>query len=144
MSMSQELRYDHVAITVSDMKKSIAFYRDILGFTVMGKLVLQDGNFLIVYLRTSNGAIVELFEYTEKGRPLPAVLDDHDMGYRHMCFMVDDVDEYSRYLKERGVEFLVEPKNASTTPLRLAFFKDPDGNKIEITAGKLELLPYEG
>jgi catechol 2,3-dioxygenase-like lactoylglutathione lyase family enzyme len=125
------------------MKRSIKFYRDILGFSVMGKLVLQDGNFLIVYLKTKNGAIVELFEYTEKGKPLPAVLDDHDFGYKHMCFSVDDVDSYASYLKSHDVKFLVEPKNASTTPLRLAFFQDPDGNKIEITAGNLELLPYE-
>ena len=142
MNADQNVRYDHVAITVKDIQKSIAFYRDLLGCEVKGQLLLQDGNFRIVYLRSGN-AVIELFDFKEKGKELPTENPDVDFGFKHICFAVEDVDSFTDSLKSNGVEFLVEPKTASTTPLRLAFFKDPDGNKIEITSGKLELLPYD-
>lgn len=143
MNRKQSLKFEHVAVTVKDMKQSIAFYRDILGFSVMGKLVLQDGDFLIVYLKSDFGPVLELFELKEKGKFFSENLDDKNLGYKHLCFSVADVDEYSAYLKSKGVTFLVEPKKASTSSIRLAFFQDPDGNKIEIVSGQPELLAYE-
>ena len=142
MSSNQTVQYDHTAITVSDMQRSVHFYKELLGCTVKGQLLLQDGDFRIVYLQSGN-SVIELFDFAQKGKPLPSEVPDIDIGYKHICFAVDDVDSFAKHLKENGVEFMVEPKTASTTPLRLAFFKDPDGNKIEITSGKLELLPYD-
>jgi catechol 2,3-dioxygenase-like lactoylglutathione lyase family enzyme len=44
-------RFDHVAVTVHDMERSVGFYRDLLGFEVVGQLLLDDDTFKIVYLR---------------------------------------------------------------------------------------------
>ncbi len=142
MAETMRARYDHLAITVSDMKRSLHFYRDLLGCQVMGQLLLREGTFRIVYLR-SGDSMIELFQFAEPGRPRPETIPDEDIGYKHICFQVDDVDTFAAQLKANGVEFLVEPKMAATTPLRLAFFKDPDGNKIEIVTGKLELEPLD-
>jgi catechol 2,3-dioxygenase-like lactoylglutathione lyase family enzyme len=55
-------RLDHVAITVADLERSIAFYTEMLGCAVAGQLLLDDGDFKIVYLR-SGDAVVELFAF---------------------------------------------------------------------------------
>lgn len=137
-----KLRLDHPAITVKDLKRSIEFYRDILGFEVLGQMVQRNGTFKIVYLQAGD-ARIELFHFTEKGRDLDPTVTDLDLGFKHLGFRVDDVDAVAAELKAKGVEFTVEPKDSSSGGVRLAFFKDPDGNLLEIISGELNLEPFE-
>jgi len=51
-------------------------------------------------------------------------------GFMHLAFEVDDVDATYADLLMKGVEFFVEPKNVGD--IRLAFFRDPDGNELEL------------
>jgi len=137
-----KLRFEHVAITVSDMKKSLAFYRDILGFEVMGQLTLRDG-FLIVYLKNEEGPIIELFEFAEKGEHIPENRHDRNYGFKHLCFRVDDVNAYSEYLKGHGVTFIEGPRYDEKAQIHLAFFLDPDNNKLEITSAAAVMEQYK-
>ncbi|MFW5992033.1 MAG: VOC family protein [Halanaerobiaceae bacterium] len=131
--------FDHVTITVSDLERSVQFYRDILGLKVAGMLEQNDGNFKLVYLKAGD-TLLELFYFTEKGDPLPGT-EDIDIGIKHFGFKVESVDEVTRKLKEQDVEFTLEPLDA-TGGVRIAFFKDPDGVLLEIVEGELELKPY--
>ncbi|MFA6984096.1 MAG: VOC family protein [Sedimentibacter sp.] len=133
--------FDHLAITVSNLQQSIRFYRDVLGFKVLGQLIQDDGNFIIVYLDMGNNKVLELFNFTEKGEPI-TTYNDKNIGIKHFAFKVDDVDETYRYLKAKNVEFTMEPTDAEGG-VRIAFFKDPDGILIEIIQGELDLKPYE-
>jgi len=49
-------------------------------------------------------------------------------------FHVDSVDEYYNYLSEKGVQFINEPHDRKDWGIRVAHFRDPDGNLIEINA----------
>jgi catechol 2,3-dioxygenase-like lactoylglutathione lyase family enzyme len=129
--------FDHFTITVTDMERSIKFYRDILGLPVLGKLVKEDGIF--VYLKLGTG-MIELFEFNNKGKPYQ-VKELEDIGIQHLGLKVDSVDEVTERLKKEDVKFVVEPR--SVDGVRLAFFKDPDGIFLEIMEGELDLLPYE-
>ena len=51
-------------------------------------------------------------------------------GLAHLAFEVDDVDQTYEDLKAKGVEFFITPRNAGD--IRLAFFRDPDGNELEL------------
>jgi lactoylglutathione lyase len=133
-------KFDHVTITVEDLERSVEFYRDILGLEVAGMLEQDEGNFKLVYLR-SGDVMIELFNFTEKGKA-PGEQKDIDFGLKHFGFKVDSVDEVTRKLKEQGVEFVLEPLDA-TGGVRIAFFKDPDGVLLEIVEGELELNPYK-
>ncbi|RAO99716.1 hypothetical protein PW5551_01390 [Petrotoga sp. 9PW.55.5.1] len=131
--------FDHLAITVSDLERSIKFYRDILGFKVLGKLVQDNGNFIIVYIDMGD-KVLELFYFTEKGENTFS-LKEKDIGIKHFAFKVESVDKTFNYLKEKGIEFTMEPTNAEGG-VRIAFFKDPDDILIEIIEGKLTLENY--
>lgn len=132
--------FDHVTITVSDLKRSVDFYQHILGLKVMGVLKQNGGDLKIVYLN-AGGATIELFNFKEKGKPLTET-KDLDIGIKHIGFKVDDIDKVVKKLKEANVKFTMEPFDA-TGRVRIAFFKDPDGILIELVQGELKLLPYE-
>jgi len=134
------IRFDHVAITVSDMERSVAFYRDLLGLEVAGQLLLRDNTFKIVYLR-SGDAKVELFEFRGIEAETAVGLPDTVGGFKHLALQTDDVDAVAARLKTAGVTFTVEPKDASGG-VRLAFFRDPDGNLLELVSGLPNVAPY--
>jgi catechol 2,3-dioxygenase-like lactoylglutathione lyase family enzyme len=60
--------------------------------------------------------------------------DTRQLGNRHLAFYVADVDAEAARLKQAGVEFTIEPQDA-TGDVRLAFFLDPDGTLLELLSG---------
>jgi glyoxylase I family protein len=137
---------DHVTITVKDMKRSVDFYSGMLGFKVLGQRLLNERVFKIVWLQTGSG-MVELFEFQpSKGKDqdptIPQVVSQEDIGLRHIGFSIppENFDAIVKKLEQARVEFTIEPTVADWCALRLVFFKDPDGNIVEIISGKLENL----
>lgn len=128
--------FDHVTITVSDLKRSVEFYRDLLGLEVMGMLEQNGGDFKLVYFQAGD-AVIEMFHFAEEGTPVPES-DDQDPGIKHFGFKVEDIDDVTRRLKEEGVEFTLDPLDAEGD-VRIAFFQDPDGVLIELVEGSLNL-----
>jgi catechol 2,3-dioxygenase-like lactoylglutathione lyase family enzyme len=134
------IRFDHVAITVRDIERSVAFYRDLLGFDVLGQLFLNEGTFKIVYLR-SGGACVELFEFRGQAAETAVGVPDTVGGFKHLALQTDDVDGLAASLKAAGTVFTLDPLDAAGG-VRLAFFRDPDGNLLELVSGLPNLAPY--
>jgi len=109
---------DHAALSVRDMDKAIAFYRDIIGmeksfdrtFDVpMARLIGEPGTSVrIVHMRLGE-SVVELFDYHHPvGRdPLPDRRQS-DFGMIHIGFMVTDFHATYQRLLDKGVQFLGE------------------------------------
>ena len=113
MTYSGVLSTNHTSFTVSDLNRSIAFFRDVLGFTATPKLprsksVIQsitgvdEADVMIAYLR-GPGHTLELIEYLgppnrSEVRPRPC-----DVGFAHIAFDVDDIDAAVAASKEAGV-----------------------------------------
>ncbi len=113
----------HVALKATDLERMADFYQQALGFKRGMRLDFEDGTYLIQM--DLNGVQVELF-----GGGKTKAEDSEAVGYTHLAFTVDDVDaEYER-LKGLGCEFYIEP--VTVQGLRVAFFRDPDGNPIEL------------
>jgi catechol 2,3-dioxygenase-like lactoylglutathione lyase family enzyme len=107
-----------IAVHVNDITKSTEFYRDILGMN----LIFEAPNLAFF----ENGE-VRLMLGSAEGEPHG---DRAAVYYR-----VDDIDTAFVELKTRGVEFSDEPHlihEAEGYSLRMAFFKDPDGNQLAI------------
>jgi len=116
-------RLDHVSLNVSDRRRSIAWYRDVLGLEQRGEPYRDDWPVFMGEF----GACIALFqaqvEATER--------DYESTGLRHVAFMVgrDDLALAQDRLREHGVEFRFEDHGNAHS----VYFPDPDGNVIELT-----------
>ncbi len=114
------LRSHHIALRSSDFARAKAFYTETLGFDIVGQIPGSDIVFIDI-----GGTTIELMG---GGEAPPS--DRPSTGLLHLAFEVDDVDTTYSELVAKGVEFHVQPRDAGD--IRLAFFRDPDGNELEL------------
>lgn len=137
-------RLEHVALSVSDMKTSLAFYRDLLGLTVLreiepGMLGKKLGTVTgmpncqarIAHLDLG-GTMLELFQYLDpEGRPQLADRQQADNGLIHIGFTSTDTRSDYQRLAKLGVEFISEPTEIRSD-VWIAYFLGPDREVCEI------------
>ena len=116
----------HVALKVSDIERSLAFYRDRLGFEEIMRLDRADGSLWLVYLRITDTQFVELFPGGEGDRAPGAAVT----AINHFCLETDDLEATAAALHERGIVLTVDPKTGADRN-RQCWVEDPDGNQIE-------------
>lgn len=113
----------HNAYMVSDMKASLRFYVEQLGFRHVFSIPRNDGTPWIEYLQVTAGQFIELF-YPE-----------NEMGgkssYMHLCLRVESCEETCRELIEKGVAIDVMPNQGADKNIQM-WIHDPDNNPIEI------------
>ena len=115
---------NHVAITVSNLDKSIQFYRDLFDFEVIEKLSTSGQAFLKM-----GDILLALNE--EEGYTCPADLKNS------ISFYVDeqDFDDALDELEDLNMEIVYGPENIRGG--RVLIFLDPDGNRIELSYPKI-------
>ena len=137
------LRLDHVGLSVSDLDRSIAFYRDLLGFELLrivdcrpeGKLGEVTGIpgacARLAHLSLGDG-ILELLEFSyPRGRPIPPERSMADIGHGHVCLASEDIVSDYLALKRSGVSFETEPLEYRPG-VWMAYFHGPDGELCEL------------
>ena len=135
----------HVGIIVSDLERSLKFYRDTLGFEVVEKVDLiagkevslgvgiPDARLQLVHLKVGDSpSRIELLHYlSPKSRPLSPDARSNDIGVGHAAFQVIDIRKYYDQLVEKGVQFISDIQESSTGE-KFCYFYDPDGAILEI------------
>ena len=141
-------------LRVRDPEKSVAFYRDVLGMTLLSRFDFPAGKFSLYfmgYLRPGDGTIptdpveAAAFTFRQKG----ALELTHNWGtetdagfagyhngnaeprgFGHIGVSVPDVDAACARFEELGADFVKRPNDGAMKGI--AFIKDPDGYWIEI------------
>ncbi|QIA65014.1 fosfomycin resistance glutathione transferase [Vibrio astriarenae] len=110
---------NHITIAVSNLERSMSFYRDILGFTARAKW--DRGAYL------SAG---ELWFCLSLDDPCPKT------DYTHLAFDIESKEfgSFAKHLISLGVEVWKEHQSEGMS----LYILDPDGHKLEIYSGSLE------
>jgi len=113
----------HTCFTVSDLERSIAFYRDGLGLTPAFDFTDENGRRFGLYLHAGGRNFVELFQGQLGERA-------EGQSFRHICLEVDDIEATVQELRDRGIE-VSDPKLGKDQSWQ-AWIADPDGNRFEL------------
>ena len=118
-------KYLHTRFRVSDMDKSIYFYRDILGMKVVEQKTSPRGSKLVFLKFPDMDCELELCSFPDSGN----VHVPEDLV--HLAFEVDDLERCIERLKVAGV-LITEGPNESSNGTRFIFTEDPDKYEIEL------------
>jgi catechol 2,3-dioxygenase-like lactoylglutathione lyase family enzyme len=123
--------YFHVAIKTEDLDESEAFYRDQLGGEVVDRGSAADGEGATAVDHVALEVADKLIYLFDRA-PYEATgaVEEVPPGVLHFGYVVPDVPAACEELREAGVEFVMEPETFGD--LRIAFFRDPGGVRIEL------------
>jgi len=140
-------RLTHLGICVSDLERSVRFYRDVLGCREVGRLELEGGAAAVlnqlegctlhaVYLER-DGWRLELLAFPTPGTLGPAAPRPmNQLGLTHLSFRVDDLDDVCARLEAAGGAILPATRIGSAdAPVRVVMAHDPDGTRLELIEG---------
>ncbi len=138
----------HIGLTVSDLDKSVDFYRDVLKLDYIGEMTMQgeqtdllfgdkDLTVRVAYLKAKQGGpAIELIQFVDR-----AIAKDEASLFKtsisELCFEVDDIDEWYAHLKAHNVAVLSKPQLFDSSDYgfgksRALYFKDRDGIILEL------------
>lgn len=147
-------RLTHLGICVTDLERSLRFYRDVLGCKEVGRMDLEGGpvdtlNGLegvavrTVYLER-DGCRLELMDFRAPGwegpqgpRPM------NQPGLTHLSFRVADLDAACAQVEAAGGSLLPATRLDMPGPTRVVMALDPDGLRLELiqAPGDPEAVP---
>ena len=136
-------KVSHVGICVSDVDRSIAFYRDVLGFAPVHELRVEgEASDTLLRLRgvrlhatflERDGFRIELLHYDSPRSPASAPARTmNDLGFTHLSVMVADIDDALARLERAGTKVERDTRIEVGGRTVAAMFRDPDGLLIEL------------
>lgn len=138
----------HLALHVTDMDKSVAYYEK-LGFEKVFSLNLPDGRVWLTYIRISELQYLELFQiYPDHPlTPRDGISHEPDDFFGHLSFLVPDIYKAACDWAKQGIHVVYAPFKPENIPLEddsvirgrlgadknyICWLCDPDGNWIEV------------
>jgi glyoxylase I family protein len=126
--------FGHVGVSVSNLTRSVAFYKKHFGLRCIKKY-LNKGSGLVIALLKKGDIVLELFEFKDH-KPLPQYRKKLDsdlrtLGVKHFSVGVKDIKGVYRKFKLAGVIF-AGPMKVFDNGCRYFFIKDPDGILVEV------------
>ncbi len=123
----------HVVFNVRNLRKSEAFYRDILGMAVSGRNLRTKMSFLSFGREHHDIALMELPAEAKRvaGEGIP--------GLHHFCVYVrtnKEVDNLYPILRRRRIPIVSGPEILEVARNRSISFLDPDGNRVEVACNR--------
>lgn len=120
-------RIDHLVLTVADVEATCAFYERVLGMTPVtfgeGRRALRFGR--------------QKINLHQAGRELEPKARVPTPGSGDLCLIaVTPLDEVQAHLEACGIELLEggpSARSGATGPITSLYFRDPDGNLIEVS-----------
>ena len=139
------LAADHTGITVSNLERALAFWRDVLGFELShrahqrGEMAEQitgvkGAELKLAVLKTPSGHKIELLEYLSPSDRKNVHLGPSDVGHVHVALVIDNLEAVLKRIAASGWNAAGKPQTLTKGPnsgKRVVYVRDPDGTTIE-------------
>lgn len=141
------VRVDRIVMTVSDLARTEAFYRDGLGFervsletrdgpAIAALLGLEAAKHRTLVMRLGD-ELVEFDQFEKPGRPYPADSQSPDLWFQHFAIVVADMPRAYQQLRRRVRFKAISDAGPQTLPdengrVQAFKFRDPDGHPLEL------------
>ena len=127
------MRLLHTMLRVGDMDRSIAFYTEVLGMTLLRRKDYPDGQFTLAFVGYGDEKDEAVIELTYNWG-----VSEYELGsaYGHIALEADDIYGTCDALRAAGAKITREPGPVKGGTTVIAFVEDPDGYKIELIAKK--------
>lgn len=138
--MIKEIR--HTGIVVKDLKSSLRFYRDLLGFQIVNQME-ESGEYLdkmlglngvkltTVKMAATDHQLIELLKY-HSHLPEEWPQKINGVGITHIAMTVDNLDRDYNRLASQGVDFNAPPQLSKKGSAKVTFCRAPEGTLIEL------------
>lgn len=123
------MRMLHTMLRVGDMQRSLRFYIDVMGMTLLREEQYPEAEFSLAFVGYGDEESNTVIELTYNWGT-----DNYDLGngFGHIAIAVPDAVAACEQIKQRGGKVIREAGPMMHGTIVLAFIEDPDGYKIEL------------
>jgi methylmalonyl-CoA/ethylmalonyl-CoA epimerase len=128
-------KIDHVGIAVPDLDAAIAFYRDTFGVRSVHEEVNEEQGVREAMLAVGDGTTrIQLLAPLSESSTIATFLDRNGPGVQQVAYTVDDIEQVSAALREKGLRLLYDRPRRGTADSRVNFIhpKDAGGVLVEL------------
>ncbi|MDO8863147.1 VOC family protein [Haliea sp. E1-2-M8] len=119
-------RVGQYCISVADLEKSAAFYRDVLGLQEQQRISIPGAEEIILGAEGSDGKI----QLAQRDDVVPPI--DHGNALWKLYLYCDDIEGICREVEACGCKVVSAPQRLEQWPVIVAFITDLDGYSIEV------------
>jgi methylmalonyl-CoA/ethylmalonyl-CoA epimerase len=111
---------EHIGIAVSDLRKAIRFYEDVLGLECYMIEEVPDQKVRTAFFRIG-GTKIELLESTNPEGPLGKFIEKRGEGIHHIAFAVENVSAALLEIEKKGVQLIDKQPRKGAEGLSIGF-----------------------
>lgn len=115
----------HTRYRVTDLDKTVAFYRDVLGLKETRRSRSGRGSELVFFQAPKSDEEIEICKFDESG---PVIVGP---DLTHLAFEVDDIEAFAKHAASLGYPLSDGPHKTSSGSV-IAFIDAPEGYEIEL------------
>jgi lactoylglutathione lyase len=123
------MRILHTMLRVGDLERSIRFYTEVLGMSLLSRKDYPEGKFTLAFLGYGKNPEHAEIELTHNWG-----VERYELGnaYGHIALGVDDIYKVCDRIRAAGGKITREPGPMKHGTTVIAFLEDPDGYKVEL------------
>jgi len=115
----------HTRYRVTDLEKTVAFYRDVLGLEEVRRFTSPRGSELVFFKAPQSEETIEICKFDESG---PVIVGP---DLTHLAFEVTDLEAFAQHAAQKGYP-LSDGPHRSPSGGAIAFIDAPEGYEIEL------------
>ena len=123
------IKIDHLGIAVKSINEGKKFWGDRLGLWLEDSEVMEKEKLSTAFFPIGESEI-ELLESTDPEGPIGKYLEKRGEGIHHVAFLVENIEEALKELKEKGIRLVDEKPRKGAGGAKIAFLHPKSTNGI--------------